>query len=138
MTMNKLNYILVFVFCLITPFSIWAGLTEEELEPYKSILPKGLTPKDISEWKLDATYKKDTLNFKANTYVIKLNKKDKRKLEKKKKVRLKIAGGVVLLKPGKKPKPYYKGNANIYVLSTGETPKVVGKKRLKLIKFCSS
>lgn len=136
--MKSLICIMFFVSVFFVSHSVYAGLTEDELKPYEKVLPKGMTPKEISEWPLEITDKEDKLRLEVATYKPTLNAKDKKKLEKKKEVLLRVAGSVIVTEPGKKPKPLYKGNADIYVYSAGDEPKVVGKKSLKLSKLCPS
>lgn len=120
------------------PWGLCAGLTEEELKPFEKLLPKELTPKVISEWQDTATIKDVQYKLEVNSYKPTLNSKDKAKLEKKKQVLIRIAGEVVMTEPGKKPARCYKGDADIYIISTEETPKLVGKKSVKLSKLCPS
>jgi hypothetical protein len=138
--MKKMNYFLlsisIVLFYLAVPLSVCAGLTEEELETYKKILPKKLTAKEISEWTQETTYKNSTLKLQLYTSSVRLRMKEYLKLEKKQKVRIRIVGGIRMSASGKKQKPYYKGAVNIYVITTGETPKVIAHKKVKQSKLC--
>ena len=130
--------ILLFLLVVMLSPSLFSGLSEDELEPFEKVLPKGLTVKGISEWPLEVTYRKSTFVLEVNTYTFKLKSKDKKKLEKKGKVRFRIAGEVTQKVEGKKDKRNYKGSVKIYLLSTGDKPAIVAHKKFKLSKLCPS
>lgn len=129
---NNIYFIILALF-MVMPAAIFAGLSEEELMPYEKAkaLPFKMTAKEISEWPLQSVINevKYSLDIKPST--IRTNPSDN-------KVRFKIGGYVFEAKPGKRPNPNFKGMADIYVISTGEKPKVVAKKRIKLSDLCPS
>ena len=136
--MKNITRILFITFYMIATSSIIAGVTEDQLEPYKKLLPSKLTPKEISEWPLETTYKKKKYFLDFKRYTIKLSSKEYKKLERSKKIRFKFGGYVKYNKEGKKPKDCKKGAVNIYLFSTEEPIKIVAHKKIRLPKFCPS
>ena len=138
--MKAIFYIFVLTGLLSICFSMEAGLTEDELKPYEKakVLPPEMTAKEISEWPLQREVNDSRYVLDVKSYNVRLDQKEKARLEKKNKVRFHFGGYVLIGEPEKRMEPTYRGLADVYIISTGEKPQVVAKKRISLKKFCPS
>ncbi len=136
--MKKIYLKLIIIISLMIPFY---GLGEdkisiENLEPYKKLIPSDIKIEEIVEWSLSTKYRDKKVSLSVYIRDVKLTERELKTLKRRDEVAFKIYGSVRIQEPGRPPKYYYSRSLNVYIILTGENPKIVEKKRISLKKLC--